>query len=60
MESKGYGFAKPIRDYGVWKYIMAEGPDNMLLEIFQIVREAVPQDRWTGFSSLPGGETDGP
>jgi catechol 2,3-dioxygenase-like lactoylglutathione lyase family enzyme len=56
MERKGYSFLKPIRDYGVWKYIMAEGPDNMLIEIFQIARDAVPQDRWPGFSSLSGEE----
>lgn len=57
MESKGYQFLKPIRDYGVWKYIMAEGPDNLLLEIFQIVGDAIPQAQRTGFSSLPGKET---
>lgn len=37
MRSKGYNFGKPIRDLGTWKYIMAEGPDHVLIEIFQIV-----------------------
>jgi catechol 2,3-dioxygenase-like lactoylglutathione lyase family enzyme len=39
MKSKGFTFKKSIRDHGTWKYIMAEGPDKVLLELFQIVRE---------------------
>jgi hypothetical protein len=39
MKSKGFTFKKSIRDHGTWKYIMAEGPDKVLLELFQTVRE---------------------
>jgi catechol 2,3-dioxygenase-like lactoylglutathione lyase family enzyme len=52
MKSKGYEFKKSITDYGAWKYIMAEAPDNVLLEIFQVVGEKVPEGVLGGFSSL--------
>ena len=37
MQSKGYDFRKPIRDLGTWKYVMVEGPDHVLIELFQIL-----------------------
>ena len=37
MRSKGYDFRKPIRDLGTWKYVMVEGPDHVLIELFQIL-----------------------
>jgi hypothetical protein len=52
MKSKGYSFRKPIRDLGAWKYIMAEGPDNILFEIFQIIDEEVMQGQNERFSAL--------
>ena len=52
MKDKGYRFKKPIRDYGAWKYIMAEAPDNMLLELFQIINEEPTKDHTESFSSL--------
>jgi catechol 2,3-dioxygenase-like lactoylglutathione lyase family enzyme len=52
MKSKGYEFKKAIKDYGAWKYVMAEAPDNVLLEIFQVVPENIPEGALTGFSSL--------
>jgi len=35
MKSKGCQFRKPITDLSALKYIMVEGPDNILIEIFQ-------------------------
>ena len=35
MESKGFPFRSPIRDFGDLKYIMLEGPDRMLIEVFE-------------------------
>ncbi|MCP3921731.1 MAG: VOC family protein [Desulfobacterales bacterium] len=35
MRSKGCEFRKPITDLGYLKYIMVEGPDNLLLELFE-------------------------
>ena len=52
MKNKGFSFRKPIRDHGTLKYIMAEGPDNILLEIFQTVSDKNTDDQSNGFSSL--------
>lgn len=52
MKGKGYSFRGPIKDYGTWRYIMAEAPDNVLLELFQIVTEEMKGIQGEGFSSL--------
>ena len=43
MKSKGFPFRKEIADFGFWKYIMVLAPDNVLLELFQIVKEKLPE-----------------
>jgi len=43
MKAKGVPFRKEIADFGFWKYVMALPPDNALLELFQIVKEKLPQ-----------------
>jgi catechol 2,3-dioxygenase-like lactoylglutathione lyase family enzyme len=35
MESKGFRFRTEIRDFGDLKYIMLEGPDQVLIEVFE-------------------------
>jgi catechol 2,3-dioxygenase-like lactoylglutathione lyase family enzyme len=35
MEVKGFKFRSPIRDFGELKYIMLEGPDRLLIEVFE-------------------------
>ena len=35
MEAKGFKFRTPIRDFGDLKYIMLEGPDRVLIEVFE-------------------------
>ncbi len=35
MEAKGFKFRNPVRDFGDLKYIMLEGPDGVLIEIFE-------------------------
>jgi catechol 2,3-dioxygenase-like lactoylglutathione lyase family enzyme len=52
MENRGFHFEKPIRDLGTWKYVMAEAPDSVLLELFQITSETMNKDAFKGFSSL--------
>lgn len=52
MKSKGYKFKKPIKNYGAWKYITAEAPNNLLLELFQIVNEGPAKDQIKSFSSF--------
>jgi len=34
MEERGYTFRSPIRDFGDLKYVMLEGPDKVLIEVF--------------------------
>jgi catechol 2,3-dioxygenase-like lactoylglutathione lyase family enzyme len=43
MKAKGVPFRKEIADFGFWKYVMAPAPDNVLLELFQIVKEKLPE-----------------
>ncbi len=43
MKSKGVFFSKEIADFGFWKYVMAPAPDNVLLELFQLVPEKLPE-----------------
>lgn len=43
MKAKGAPFRKEIADFGFWKYVMALAPDNVLLELFQIVKEKLPE-----------------
>jgi len=35
MEEKGFKFRGPVRDLGELKYIMVEGPDRVMIEIFE-------------------------
>lgn len=35
MQSKGFQFRSPIRDFGNLKYIMLKGPDRVLIEVFE-------------------------
>ena len=44
MKSAGVVFRKPIADFGFWKYVMAPGPDGVLLELFQVDKKQVPEE----------------
>ncbi len=35
MQAKGFTFRKPITDLGHLRYVMAEAPDRVLLELFE-------------------------
>jgi len=43
MKAKGVPFRKEISDFGFWKYVMVLAPDNVLLELFQIAKEKLPE-----------------
>jgi catechol 2,3-dioxygenase-like lactoylglutathione lyase family enzyme len=43
MKSKGFQFRKEISDFGFWKYVMVQAPDQVLLELFQIIPEKLPE-----------------
>ncbi len=42
MEEKGFSFRGSVREYGDLRYRMAMAPDNILLELFQILPEKSP------------------
>ena len=44
MKSKGIPFKKDIVDFGFWRYIMVPAPDNILIELFQIDNDKIPQE----------------
>ena len=52
MKSKGFEFRKSIKSLGVLKYVMAEGPDHVLLELFEVVREKIPEEQLKKMSSF--------
>jgi catechol 2,3-dioxygenase-like lactoylglutathione lyase family enzyme len=35
MKEKGFTFRSPVRDFGDLKYVMLEGPDRVLIEVFE-------------------------
>jgi len=43
MKSKGISLKKDIVDFGFWKYIMVPAPDDVLIELFQMNRDKIPQ-----------------
>ena len=50
MKSKGFEFRKPIKDIGVLKYVMAEAPDHVLLELFEVSKNKIPGDMYKKIS----------
>ena len=53
MKSKGFVFIKSIKNLGVFRYIMAEGPDHVLFELFEVVKARLSEDQHKLISSLP-------
>ena len=43
LKSMGVPFNKGITDVGAWKYIMVPAPDNVLIELFQVDKNALPK-----------------
>jgi len=52
MKSKGYSFRNQINNLGIWKYVMVEAPDHVLLELFEIVKDKIPEEDYKKISSL--------
>ena len=46
MKAKGFLFRKAVSDFGFWKYVMIQAPENVLIELFQIVKEKLPEGDW--------------
>ncbi|MFX1236768.1 MAG: VOC family protein [Promethearchaeota archaeon] len=39
MKTNGFEFKKPITNSGSFKYVMVEGPDHILIELFERVKK---------------------
>ncbi len=52
MNSKGFQFINKIKSFGPLKYVMVAAPDNVLLELFEVVRDKLPKDQYNLISSL--------
>lgn len=37
-------FTKGVTDIGVWKYVMVPAPDDVLIELFQVDKGAIPEE----------------
>lgn len=44
LKAEGIGFNKEITDLGYMKYIMVPAPDKVLIELFEVKREALPAE----------------
>jgi len=52
MESKGFRFIKKIKSFGPLKYVMAAAPDNVLLELFEVIKDKLSEDQYKMISTL--------
>ena len=52
MKNKEFQFMKEIKSFGPLKYIMAAAPDNVLLELFEVVKNKVSEEQYRLISSL--------
>ena len=52
MKSKGFKFRNQIKNFGPLKYVMVAGPDNVLFELFEVIKEKVTQEQYNLISSL--------
>lgn len=54
MKTRGFSFKKEQSNIGPMKYVMAEGPDHVLFEIFEISKNVLTNDQYTALTSLQG------
>ena len=52
MKNKGFHFINKIKSLGPWKYVMVAAPDNVLLELFEVVKDKLPINQYRLISSL--------
>jgi catechol 2,3-dioxygenase-like lactoylglutathione lyase family enzyme len=52
MKNQGFQFIKEIKSFGPLKYIMAAAPDNVLLELFEVVKDKLAEDQYNLISTL--------
>jgi len=44
LAADGIALPKGIRDYGFWRYVMVPAPDGVLLEVFEVDMEQLPEE----------------
>jgi catechol 2,3-dioxygenase-like lactoylglutathione lyase family enzyme len=44
LRGGGVKLRKEITDLGVWKYVMVPAPDNILVELFEVDKTAIPKE----------------
>ncbi|MFY9396983.1 MAG: VOC family protein [Desulfomonilia bacterium] len=44
LKEKGVVIENTIKDFGVWKYVMVSSPDGVLIELFQVNKEKIPNE----------------
>ncbi|MBM4327994.1 MAG: VOC family protein [Deltaproteobacteria bacterium] len=42
LKLKGVPLRKEVADLGVWKYVMAPAPDDVLIELFEVRKDKLP------------------
>jgi len=52
MKEKGFQFIKEINSFGPLNYVMVAAPDNVLLELFEVIKDKVSGDQYKQISSL--------
>ncbi len=52
MEKRGFQFINEIKNFGPLNYVMAAAPDNVLLELFEVVKDKISEDQYQLISSL--------
>ena len=52
MKGKGFKFRKPTTDLGILKYVMAEGPDHVLFELFEVMKDKLAEDQYNLISTF--------
>jgi len=43
LAGRGVPLRKGVTDFGFWKYIMVPAPDGVLIELFQVNKNALPE-----------------
>lgn len=43
LAARGVVPRKPVADFGFWRYVMVEAPDGLLIELFEVTADAVPE-----------------
>jgi catechol 2,3-dioxygenase-like lactoylglutathione lyase family enzyme len=44
LKSQGIALRKPIADFGFWRYVMVPAPDDVLIELFEVKPDKIPEE----------------